>query len=526
MRSSDRNSQIRILFLASEPNDTPRLRVQEELRDIQQRLLSSPERERFSLHYAFSARPTDISQAILNFQPQIIHFSGHGASTGELCFENDLGKRQLVEPQDLAELFRNVADIVECVLLNACYSDIQARAIAEHIPYVIGMERAIGDRVAIAFAVGFYTALGGNRPYEDAHELGCTQIKLAGFSPESIPVLRQRIDQSSTVFYLERPCIEKQCYQYITQPGSLIRIKAPQYMGKTRLMNRIVDYARGKRYQTVTLDSELLIDATVPNDIEKFLRSFCVAVGGEIGLSNQLDQYWHQGSYINNTTNYLQKYLLASINNPLVLALNHVDLIFEQGAIANNFCAMLRNWHNEAKRDDATGRIWKKLRLIIVHSTEFYASLNINNSPLTNVGLVLDLPEWNQEQVQRFVQISGLDFTETQIQELFSLLNGHPMLVRIGCDYIKLYDLTLPKFLEIAPTLQGPYKSHLIERLNLLNSTPELRAAFHQVVNSKYPIQLEANITRYLQSLGLVKLEGNLSKPFCELYRIFFREHL
>ncbi|RAM52256.1 MAG: adenylate cyclase [Hapalosiphonaceae cyanobacterium JJU2] len=520
------NSQIRILFLTSEPNDTPRLRVQEELREIQQRLLSSLERERFSLHYAFSARPTDISQAILYFQPQIVHFSGHGASTGELCFENDLGKRQLVEPQILAELFSNVADIVECVLLNACYSDIQARAISEHIPFVIGTQRAIGDQVAIAFAVGFYTALGGNCSYEDAHELGCTEIKLAGFSPELIPVLRKRIDQSSTVFYLERPTIEKQCYEYITQPGSLIRIKAPQYMGKTRLMSRIVDYAKGKKYQTVTLDFELLIDATASNNIGNFLCSFCVAVGGELGLSNQLDQYWNQGADIDKTTNYFQKYLLTSINNPLVLALNHVDLVFEQGAIANNFCAMLRDWHNKARRDDATGRIWKRLRLIIVHSTEFYASLNINHSPLTNVGLVLDLPEWNQEQVQHFVQISGLDFTETQIQELFSLLNGHPMLVRVGCDYIKLYDITLPQFLAIAPTLQGAYKSHLIERLNLLKSTPDLKAAFHQVVNSEYPIKLEPNIARYLQCLGLVKLEGNFSKSFCELYRIFFREHL
>jgi len=105
-------------------------------------------------------RVTDITQALYDVDPQIVHFSGHGTSTGTLCFENELGQTQPVEPSALAATFELFADQVNCVLLNACYSEPQAKAIVEHIPFVIGMNQSIGDQAAIAFAVGFYKALG------------------------------------------------------------------------------------------------------------------------------------------------------------------------------------------------------------------------------------------------------------------------------------------------------------------------------------------------------------------------------
>ncbi len=519
-------SQLKILFLTADPIDITRLRLQEELRKIEEKLQLANLRERFLLDYRFSARPGDISQAILNFAPDIVHFSGHGTNIGELCFENESGKMQVVTSQALAAFFEQVADEVQCVVLNACYSDIQAKAIAQHIPFVIGMNKAIGDKAAIAFAVGFYKALGANRSIEKAYKFGCVEIQLEGIPEELTPVLRKKANHSPAVFYLDRPEIEKRCYQEIKQPGSLIRIKAPENMGKTWLMNRIVDYARVNGYKTVTLSCNILIDGTVANNIQTFLRSFCIAVGNEIGLSNQLNQHWEsEVTCILNSTNYFQKYLLTNITNPLVLALNDVDIVFEKSAIANDFCNMLRIWYDRAYRGDAASDIWKKLRLIIVHSTEVYTSLNINSSPLEGVGLVVDLPELTKEQVQRLVQLSELNLTRPQINKLMDLLNGHPMLVRTACDYIHLHS-SLNKFLKIAPTLEGPYRGHLLELLNRLNNSPDLKSAFRLVVNSGNPIRLDANIARSLQRLGLVKLEGNLVKTRCELYRHFFCELL
>lgn len=517
---------IKILFLTAEPTDSARLRLGQELRDIREKLQLSRQRENFLLESRESVRPGDITQAIFDVKPHIVHFSGHGTNTGDICLENVSGTVQTVSPNALAELFSLVADQVNCVVLNACYSDAQAKAIAEHIRFVVGMNQAIGDIAAIAFAVGFYKALGANLSIEDAYKFGCVEILLQGIPEESTPVLRKKEERSPAMFYLERPAIETRCYEEIKQPGSLIRITAPENMGKTWLMNRIVAYARVCGYKTVTLSCNVLVDGTVYNDVERFLRFFCVAVGNELGLPNQLSEYWdNQAACIYNSTMYFQRYLLANIASPLVLALNDVDLVFEQPAIADDFCKMLRNWHDRARSGDQASEIWKKLRLIIVHSTEVYASLDINSSPL-NVGLPIELPELTSEQVQRFVKLHGLDLTANQVKQLMDLLGGHPLLLRKACDYLIVHETTFKKLLEVAPTLEGPFRSHLHEYLQKVENNPDLKTAFRQVITTAQPVQLSPNIARSLQRLGLVKLEGNFVKPRCKLYRQFFRDHL
>jgi hypothetical protein len=180
---------ISILFLSADPTDASRLRLGEELREIQEKLRLAELRERFKLEQRMSVRPTDISQALLDVHPEIVHFSGHGATTGALCFENLVGETFPIEPDALAALFEQFAHQVKCVLLNACYSETQAKAIAKHIEYVIGMNQAIGDEAAIAFAIGFYQALGAGRTIEEAYKLGCVQIRLQSIPEHLTPVL-------------------------------------------------------------------------------------------------------------------------------------------------------------------------------------------------------------------------------------------------------------------------------------------------------------------------------------------------
>lgn len=180
---------VSILFLAADPSDASRLRLGEELREIQEKLQLAKLREQFKLHQRMSVRPADISQALLDEQPQIVHFSGHSMATGELCFENQMGEAHPIQPNALAALFEQFASQVKCVVLNACYSEIQANAIAAHIDYVVGMNQAIGDKAAIAFAIGFYQALGAGRTVDDAYKLGCVQIGLQGIPGNLTPVL-------------------------------------------------------------------------------------------------------------------------------------------------------------------------------------------------------------------------------------------------------------------------------------------------------------------------------------------------
>ncbi|NJL10275.1 MAG: CHAT domain-containing protein [Calothrix sp. SM1_7_51] len=183
---------MRILFLTADPTDKQRLRLQLELREIKNQLRVSYERDKFQLEFGFSARYEDVSQEILNFRPHIVHFSGHGMNTGELCLEGEWGDSQPIAPEDLAELFELAGETVECVLLNACYSEAQATAIAQHIPFVIGMNKAISDDAAVAFAIGFYKALGANFSIEKAFKFGRQEVKRHKKSEELTPTIYKK----------------------------------------------------------------------------------------------------------------------------------------------------------------------------------------------------------------------------------------------------------------------------------------------------------------------------------------------
>jgi hypothetical protein len=201
MPSASPNSQT-ILFLAANPKNIGRLRLDQELRDIAEGLQRAQKRDQFNLEQRLAVRPRDIQRAMLDIGPQIIHFSGHGVGEQGLVFEDEMGNTKLVDGAALAGLFELFADQINCVVLNGCYSEVQAKAIAQHIPYVIGMNQAIGDKAAITFAVGFYDALGAGRPIEFAYKLGCAAIRLEGIAESLTPVL---LKQSTTGAAIVQP---------------------------------------------------------------------------------------------------------------------------------------------------------------------------------------------------------------------------------------------------------------------------------------------------------------------------------
>jgi hypothetical protein len=171
---SNNISQIRkILLLSANPRDTSQIRLDEEMREIKEGLRRSKKRDQYLIDTVQAVRYRDIHRAILDYEPHIIHFSGHGSQENGLVFEDETGQIKLVDAQAIAGLFQLFANRVECIILNACYSQYQAKEIAKHINYVVGMSQAIQDGAAIEFAVGFYDALGAGQDYEFAYKLGC-----------------------------------------------------------------------------------------------------------------------------------------------------------------------------------------------------------------------------------------------------------------------------------------------------------------------------------------------------------------
>ncbi|MEM9092299.1 MAG: AAA-like domain-containing protein [Cyanobacteria bacterium P01_F01_bin.53] len=724
----------RILILAANPKDTGRLRLDEEVREIQEGLKRSAGRDRFKIISQWAVQTDDLRRALLEHEPHVVHFSGHGAGKDGLVLDDGKGRAKLVSGRALTRLFKQFPTI-ECVLLNACYSETQAKALMAQVPYVIGMNRAIGDEAAVKFAMGFYDALGYGRTYPQAYEFGLSAIDLEDIPETATPVLKvkgkslsqpisqpetshsntqkrnikgkrifisyrdqapdktlaqefhdvltaaghtpfmaetsiklgetwaQRIreelaesdyfllllsPQSATSemvteevrrakalrtsrqddrpvilpirvqfpmddplnydlrgylqkiqqrpwnseadtqalvnqvielirggggqrtlsaepeeeyepvvaapvvesvdcpptpvaepelkrepggsvplksgLYVERPPIEADCFEEIMQPGSLIRIKAPRQMGKTSLMARILNHAREQGCQAIPLSFQRA-DPHLFTDLDMLLRWFCEQIGRRLKRLKDLDDYWIGYGSKDKCNAYFEECLLEELDVPLVLGLDEVDMVFPHREIADSFFALVRSWYESARYGDFSSELWEKLRLVVVHSTEVYVPLNINQSPF-NVGKNVELPEFTFDQVMDLAQRYTLSSSASLVEQVLMLVGGHPYLVRKALYHLRRQDLSLTELTETAHTEAGIYSDHLRRHLLNLQDYPHLADALRQVVQKSRAVEIDAEAAFKLESMGLVTLEGNEATPRCDVYRQYFRDHL
>lgn len=182
----------KILVLSANPIGTRPLRLDQEIREIDEGLRRSQNNANFVLEKRLATRIEDLRRALLDEDPIFVHFCGHGNEHEGLLLEDIAGCPQLVRAEPLANLFKLFSAQVKCVVLNACYSESQATAISQHIDYVVGMRQAIGDQAAIRFSTGFYDAVGAGRSVEDAFEFGRNAIELYNIIEEYLPVLRKK----------------------------------------------------------------------------------------------------------------------------------------------------------------------------------------------------------------------------------------------------------------------------------------------------------------------------------------------
>jgi CHAT domain-containing protein len=192
---------IRILFLAANPKDTQPLRLDAEVRAIDQSLQKAEFRDRFELRQQWAVQVLDIQHHLLRHKPDIVHFSGHGSRASEIILEDVTGNSRPVSTRALSQLFTVLKDNIKCVVLNACYSEQQAQTIAQSIDCVVGMSKAIGDEAAVGFAAAFYQALAFGRDVKTAFNLGCAQISLNGLNEQHTPKLLANDVNPTTVFF-------------------------------------------------------------------------------------------------------------------------------------------------------------------------------------------------------------------------------------------------------------------------------------------------------------------------------------
>ena len=222
----------KILILATNPEDTTRLYLDKEVRDIFECLRQTNYGDAFQVKQRWAVRLRHLQQAVLEELPQIVHFSGHGGGDAGLYFHDNDDNAKSVTGEALASLFRLISQKspINCVLLNGCYSKVQAEAIVEYVPYVIGMNASIGEQAAIEFAVGFYRALGNGESVEFAFESGKVEMELHSTGDYTVPVLLKGQTQEQ----ISTDSASKHIPTQVSSPHNLPRsgIESDKFIGR------------------------------------------------------------------------------------------------------------------------------------------------------------------------------------------------------------------------------------------------------------------------------------------------------
>lgn len=197
--------RITVLFLALEPRDQPKLRLGEEARAIQEMIRKSKHRDSIAFESEWAVRPMDVLQHINQYQPHIVHFSGHGSKQDELIFQDDAGRTKKVTKEALVQTMAATSSNIQIVFFNSCHSRDQAEAVVKYVNAAIGMNSSIGDDAARIFAAQFYSAIGFGLSVHNAFQQAKAALMLEGIAEEDTPELLVGADIDSEQLVLVRP---------------------------------------------------------------------------------------------------------------------------------------------------------------------------------------------------------------------------------------------------------------------------------------------------------------------------------
>ncbi len=239
--------KIKILYLAANPTDTGHLKLQEEARDLEERIRQGTHRDAFEVIHCLATRPRDLLRGLQEVQPHIMHFSGHGSHNKEIVLQDDNGHSQPIAPQDLADLVKLFKTNLKVALMSSCYGRQQAEALNQVLDFTIGMDQPISDAGAVRFSAAFYQVLASGGSIKQAFESARLLTSMEGRPVFGVSDLLVR--EGSDV------------------DAPFVQVLPPPRSGKTNTP------AGGKTASTVLLHSTAGDVTTVAGDHNKIIKS-------------------------------------------------------------------------------------------------------------------------------------------------------------------------------------------------------------------------------------------------------------
>ncbi|MFH7242058.1 MAG: AAA-like domain-containing protein [Spirulina sp.] len=325
-------------------------------------------------------------------------------------------------------------------------------------------------------------------------------------------------------FYINRPLAERKALR-ISDPAALVRIRGPRRTGKTSLLNRMIHSAQAQQYYTAIVglykpESDIL------QDLERFLHWFCLQVSEKVGLPPNLEDYWStQQGHTSSCSSYLQRYILRNLDQPLVVAIDEADRLFEYPQTAQAFFRLVRGWSEEGK----VSEVWQNLRQVMVYATDVYIDLGGYYGSPFNVGTAITLLPLSLSQIQTLAQQYGLfQFTGADAQTLMDLVAGHPYLVQLALYSLHQdSNLSMAELAKVATSPTQIYGNHLRTLTGKLGNAPDLASAFDAVIAAQgKPIAMDDTTAKKLEGMGLVTRQNDTVTVSCQLYQRYFQGRL
>lgn len=195
-----------ILFLAANPSGTTRLALDEECAAIERELLMTQRRDDFHFRSKWAVSIDEMMRCLNEWQPMIVHFSGHGG--GGIYLQGEHGSQHVSE-RALTQMIASAAPSARVVVLNACFSDAVAESLRHAVDCVVGMSGAVGDHAARSFAVGFYRALGNRRSVGNAFAQAVATLAAKQLPDQYLPVCRTRDGINADQIFLPGPDLDR-----------------------------------------------------------------------------------------------------------------------------------------------------------------------------------------------------------------------------------------------------------------------------------------------------------------------------
>ncbi|MDX1415892.1 MAG: AAA-like domain-containing protein [Candidatus Promineifilaceae bacterium] len=322
-------------------------------------------------------------------------------------------------------------------------------------------------------------------------------------------------------FYIRRTADWEMHNALARSGGETITIRGSRQVGKTSLLVRGMHKAKQHQNANIVYFDLQNVGGEVLRSLDELLKAIANWIFDELDIDLEIvEKAWKSRLLpTRKLTKLVERHVLCEIKDPILLAMDEIDRL-QLTPFHSDFFGLIRSWHNMR----ASRKEWDKLSVIMAISTEPYLLIaDLNQSPF-NVGQILYLNDFNDDQVADLNRRYGSPLTKSEIPMLINLLNGHPYLTRVAFYTMVGKGLSWQDFSDIASSDGGPFRQHLQRQYRLVINVPALEGAMREVVRGMRCSDDKAGFR--LMKAGLVAKENGGYVTRCQLYQQYFAEKL